>query len=785
MPTRAVGIDLGTTYSAVAWVADAGRSAMIANADGEILTPSVVLFEDANTLVGKAARKGAAMASDRFAECVKRDMGSPFYNRTIRGEYLPPEVIQAYILRTLKADIERVVGSDYRAIITVPAFFDEPRRKATADAGELAGLPVLDIVNEPTAAALAFGEELGYLNEASAPRELQRVLVYDLGGGTFDVTLVELRPADIRTLATDGDVFLGGRDWDERLANYAADKFVERFSLDPRGDRAVWQRMLLDAEEAKRALTARQQTKLRIEHAGQGMDVPITRELFEDVTGDLLERTLQTTREVLRAGGCQWSDVSRILLVGGSTRMPAVSRRLQELASLTPDRGVHPDEAVARGAALYARYRLSQADTSASGASNTTAAAGEPSLQITDVNSHSLGIEGVDPGTGLPRTAVLIRRNTPLPVRKTREFVTKVAGQPTIAVTVLEGESPQPEQCTLIGRTTIHGLPPSLPQGWPIKVTYEYGVNGRLNVWARVPGTEHEVKLELERDSGLAPERAARWKKLVEDEAGLDEFERMMAEELRAAQRKGGGGGGSGGSVGSAAAPQAPRSATLGSSGSASASPSSGTASMSSPASAAPSQPSTNPSPIRRPFDSPPAGASGDPASASVDDDAFERMMAEELRAAGHGPSVSTAVAPSPASTTPYYSPGFQHASDTGDLSGAATSPTSTTAGQSQAGQTHESSSASTATSSNEAVTGHHLEPTSAATDEPMRHWAPSGARRVSRRSATAVTLVGHVIFSLLGLAIGYYVLVWLNPHANFLKLNLPGLHQGPSGPQR
>lgn len=757
MPTRAVGIDLGTTYSAVAWVADAGRSAMIANADGEILTPSVVLFEAASTLVGKAARKGAAMASDRFAECVKRDMGSPFYNRTIRGEYLPPEVIQAYILRTLKADIERVVGSDYRAIITVPAFFDEPRRKATADAGELAGLPVLDIVNEPTAAALAFGEELGYLNEASAPRELQRVLVYDLGGGTFDVTLVELRPADIRTLATDGDVFLGGRDWDERLANYAADKFVERFSLDPRGDRTVWQRMLLDAEEAKRALTARQQTKLRIEHAGQGMDVPITRELFEDVTGDLLERTLQTTREVLRAGGCQWSDVSRILLVGGSTRMPAVSRRLQELTSLTPDRGVHPDEAVARGAALYARYRLSQGDTSASGAASTTAAAGEPSLQITDVNSHSLGIEGVDPGTGLPRTAVLIRRNTPLPVRKTREFVTKVAGQPTIAVTVLEGESQQPEQCTLIGRTTIHGLPPSLPQGWPIKVTYEYGVNGRLNVWARVPGTEHEVKLELERESGLSAERASRWKKLVEDEAGLDEFERMMAEELRAAQRKsagGGSGGGSGGNGGSAADPQAPRPATSGLSVSASASPSSGTVTMSSPASTAPTQPSTNPSPIRRPVDSPTAGASGDPASASGDNDEFERMMAEELRAAGHGPSASTAVAP---------------------ISSTATA----------AEPAHESLSAGTTASPDEASTGHDSAAIPAASEIPARNWAPSGARRVNRRSATAVTLVGHVIFSLLGLAIGYYVLVWLNPHANFLNLNLPGLHQGPSGPQR
>lgn len=774
MPTRAVGIDLGTTYSAVAWVADAGRSAMIANAEGEILTPSVVLFEDTGTLVGKAARKSAAIASDRFAECVKRDMGSPFYNRTIRGEYLPPEVIQAYILRALKTDIERVVGSDYRAIITVPAFFDEPRRKATADAGELAGLPVLDIVNEPTAAALAFGEELGYLTRSSAPRELQRVLVYDLGGGTFDVTLVELRPADIRTLATDGDVFLGGRDWDERLANYAADEFVRRHSLDPRGDRAVWQRVLLDAEEAKRALTARQQTKLRIEHGGQGMDVPITRELFEDVTGDLLERTLQTTREVLRAGGCQWSDVSRILLVGGSTRMPAVSRRLQELTSLTPDRGVHPDEAVARGAALYARYRLARGDEDGTRAGETAApTASQPGLQITDVNSHSLGIEGVDPVTGAPRSAVLIRRNSPLPARKTREFITKVAGQATIAVTVLEGESQQPEQCTLIGRTTIRDLPPSLPQGWPIKVTYEYGVNGRLNVWARVPGTDREVKLELERDTGLAPERAARWKKLVEEEAGLDDFDRMMAEELRAAQRKSGRGGSHGAGGASAA-----RSAAATPSSPANAGPSPIGGGSTAPTSPAPKQASYN----RQLYD---AGGS--------DDDEFERMMAEELRAAGHGPNASTAVAASSATTAPQSTATHQGAAHAADSSGAAMSGA---ANSGAAVSSTEIPGTNSATESSpvdqasdsaiaEVPAGSDTHAATAPAEAGPRQWAPSGARRVSRRSATAVTLVGHVIFSLLGLAIGYYVLVWLNPHANFLHLNLPGLHQGPSDPRR
>ncbi|MGD9645257.1 MAG: Hsp70 family protein [Pirellulales bacterium] len=750
MPTRAVGIDLGTTYSAVAWVADGGHSAMIASAEGDILTPSVVLFEDSGTLVGKAARKSAAMASERFAECVKRDMGSPFYNRAIRGEYLPPEVIQAYILRALKTDIVRVAGSDYAAIITVPAFFDEPRRKATADAGELAGLRVLDIVNEPTAAALAFGEELGYLTESSAPRELQRVLVYDLGGGTFDVTLVELRPADIRTLATDGDVFLGGRDWDERLANYAADEFAQRHSLDPRGDRAVWQRVLLDAEEAKRALTARQQTKLRIEHGGQGMDVPITREVFEEVTGDLLERTLQTTREVLRAGGCQWSDVSRVLLVGGSTRMPAVARCLQELTGLAPDRGVHPDEAVARGAALYARYRLSQgatpgADKASPDKTDETVGGSAPpktELKITDVNSHSLGIEGIDPETGSPRTAVLIRRNSPLPARKTREFVTKVAGQPSIALTVLEGESQQPAQCTLIGRTTIHNLPPSLPQGWPVKVTYEYGVNGRLNVWARVPGTDREVKLELEREAGLDTQRAARWKKLVEEEAGLDEFDRMIAEELRAAQRKT-----SGANPAAGAAPAGRTSPPTGSSTAAAPTPSPAGNSTKGNSSAAPSSTPRSAKPgVERYRDG----------EARDDDDDFERMMAEELLAAGRSSPAAVAAAPAPPTSTPPAESEFQR-----------TTPTDS----------------QEATESQAPVSGDTAAFDATAADDHAAHQAtetaarPAGSmRKISRRNATAVMLIGHVIFSLLGLAIGYYVLCWLNPHANFLQLDLPGL---------
>jgi molecular chaperone DnaK len=241
--TKAVGIDLGTTNSAVAWLDESGRTAMLRNTEGDLLTPSVVFFDETEIVVGKEAVRAATVHPDRVAQWVKRDMGSPVYSRPIRGEYLPPEVIQSCILRKLRADIVANVGSAAKAVITVPAYFDEPRRKATADAGEMAGLSLLDIVNEPTAAALAFGEVLGYLSPAGKVLQQMTVLVYDLGGGTFDVTLLRLASADIKTLATDGDVQLGGHDWDERLVRYAADCFQKAHGMDPRQDPATLNRL--------------------------------------------------------------------------------------------------------------------------------------------------------------------------------------------------------------------------------------------------------------------------------------------------------------------------------------------------------------------------------------------------------------------------------------------------------------------------------------------------------------------------------------------------------------
>jgi molecular chaperone DnaK len=520
--SRAVGIDLGTTYSAVSWLQDSGKTAMVTNSEGDVLTPSVVLFEDKEVVVGKEAKKSGPLKPTRFADCVKRDMGSPVYSRPICGDYLPPEVIQAWVLKKLKADIVRTLGPDFRAVVTVPAFFDEPRRKATADAGSMAALPVLDVVNEPTAAALAFGEELGYLTTSGDVREPIKVLVYDLGGGTFDVTLLDMRPGDLRTVATDGDVRLGGRDWDMRLADHVAEAFIHEHREDPRTNPASLQRLLIEIEDAKRTLSARQNATIRVDHAGSSTTVKITRDQFEQLTSDLLERTAYTTRQLLTTAGLAWKDVSRVLLVGGATRMPMVGRMLEQLSSIKPDQNVHPDEAVARGAAIYAGYLLATLPDSAK----------PPAFSVTNVNSHSLGIEGVDPKTSRKRNVIVIPRNTPLPARVKERFVTKAENQRSIVVQVLEGESSAPSECTAIGRTSLRDLPAGLPAGWPVEITYEYETNGRLKVSAAVPGTNRDIKLQLEREGSLSDERLARWKQVVSTDGGMDIFAEMIAVEL-------------------------------------------------------------------------------------------------------------------------------------------------------------------------------------------------------------------------------------------------------------
>ena len=516
-----VGIDLGTTFSAAAWVDSSGCTQMIRNADGDLLTPSVVLFTDQEVSVGKEARTAATVQPELVAEWVKRDMGLPYYSRPIHGRKLPPEVIQACILRRLNQDIVHTLGQSDPVVITVPAYFDEPRRKATADAGEMAGLKVLDIVNEPTAAALSFGETLGYLAADTAPKKEMTLFVYDLGGGTFDATLLRLAPGNIHTIATDGDVQLGGHDWDMRMVDYVADRFQEAQGVDPRKDASARNRVLAAVIDAKHTLSVRGRAMVRVDLLDRSMDVPVTREQFQELTGDLLERTAYTTRQLLAEAGMTWKDVSRLLLVGGSTRMPMVVDMLRQLSSIEPDHTVNPDEAVARGAALYAAYLLAK-----------EGGGSQPDFSITNVNSHSLGVEGIEPETLRKKNVILIPRNTPLPAKVTDRFATKSENQRSIVVQVLEGESPQPGECSAIGRAVIRGLPKGLPKNWPVEVTFEYGTNGRLMVYAQVPGTDQDATIELQRAVGMSDEGIAHWKKAIDAAKGLDDFESMIDEVL-------------------------------------------------------------------------------------------------------------------------------------------------------------------------------------------------------------------------------------------------------------
>ena len=506
-----VGIDLGTTYSVIAHLDAQGRPGSLLNADGERLTPSVVLFGEDGTIVGKQALLGSALEPDRCAICVKRDMGQKFYRRTINGESIPPEVVSSLILRSLKADAERHLGPVRRAVITVPAYFDEMRRRATMDAGRLAGLEVLDIINEPTAAAIAYGHQLGFLDPSGklvGDRPL-RALVFDLGGGTFDVTIVEIGPGSFKALATDGDVGLGGKDWDEQLVGLIAQRLQSQLGADPRTNPQMAQELQLDAESAKRTLTERSRAVLFINYLGKRCKVEVTREEFEQATLPLLERTRMTAEIVVRQAGLKFADIDRVLLVGGSTRMPQIMRMLEEMTGKTPDRSISADEAVAHGAALYAALLA----PSAAGAF-----APAPQFQVTNVNSHSLGILATDPVSGKKLNKVLIPKNTPLPFTRKKKFQTYRPSQRAVLIKVLEGESQQPNCCTAIGTCQIADLPTDLPAGSPIEVSYTYESNGRLQVDARLRGHDAGITVEFQRENSLPDDELDVWSHYVEVE---------------------------------------------------------------------------------------------------------------------------------------------------------------------------------------------------------------------------------------------------------------------------
>ncbi len=362
---RYIGIDLGTTYSAMAYLDNHGTPVTIPNAEGTLITPSVVLFEsDGQVVVGETAKKAALTDPDLVVECVKREMGERFFSRPINGRKIPPPAISALILKKLKQDAEQKIGPVAGAVITVPAYFNEGRRQATIAAGQIAGLEVLDILNEPTAAALAYayrdfirrGVQLDdVLRLADEEGPAHHAVVYDLGGGTFDVTVLRIEGGNrLSVLATDGDVRLGGKDWDERIANAVADAFKARFGSDPRLDPRSHNLLLANSEDAKRHLTARARTRLTVQSEGHSTTVELSRDKFEQLTADLLYRTENRVNRVLQAARLGWDKIDEVLVVGGSTRMPQVLAMLHRVTGKTPNTTLSPDEVVAHGAAIHA-----------------------------------------------------------------------------------------------------------------------------------------------------------------------------------------------------------------------------------------------------------------------------------------------------------------------------------------------------------------------------------------------------------------------------------------------
>lgn len=503
-----VGIDLGTTFSVAAYVDKQGQPHSIPTATGEFTTASVVFFDrDKSVLVGREAVKAAAVEPKRAAECVKRDMGARCFRRKVAEEWLPPEVLASFILKSLKHDAQRKLGNVDQAVITVPAYFDEPKRRATMDAGRLAGLEIIDIINEPTAAAVAYGFASGYLDQAGVKQQRVNLLVYDLGGGTFDVSVVQMANKQFRTIATDGDFGLGGKDWDEELAGLAAEKIQQQYRINPLDDPISEHELLREAEEAKKSLSQRTHCLMVVNHGGKRLQVEVTREEFEQASAALLRRTRTTTELLMRQAGLDWGDLQRVLLVGGSTRMPMVRNMLAELTGLPIDTSLSPEEAVAHGAALYADRLLG----------TTGKGSGKTAFAVTNVNSHSLGIRGIDPKTKQQRNRILIRKNTPLPAVKTKRFRTHKVGQRSVSVVILEGESRDPAACTRVGKLKLANLPPNLPARWPVYITYRYAENGRLDVSVKLQGRLAETATSFVRDNSLPEGDLLLWAEYVEE----------------------------------------------------------------------------------------------------------------------------------------------------------------------------------------------------------------------------------------------------------------------------